>query len=143
MKNFNHKSWLLILGMMLSTVFISCEEQEEEINLAENEMQREEVFQQILNDEDLFTEFIAEMRDNRQMMRNLYTREQVEAMMMTDPEVIDAVLVDIYSTIERDSMLLRNPERREQVMRNMMNMMERDTAMYREMQQRMQQNRMQ
>ncbi len=135
------------LGMILCTVFmtafVSCEEQEQEIDLAENEMQKQEVFEQIINDEELFVEFMAEVRDNHQMMRNMYTREQVEAMMMADPEIIDVVLTDIYAVMEQDTMLMQNPERRKRMMKNMTVMMQRDTAMYREMQRRMQESEMQ
>ncbi len=129
----------MILCMLFVAAFVSCDDEEEEIDLTENEMQKQEVFNQILNDEELFTEFMTRVRDNEQMLRNMYTREQVEAMMMADPEVIDVVLTDIHSIMIEDTTLLRNPERRERMMQNMTTMMERDTAMYREMQQRMQQ----
>lgn len=132
----------VILGMMFSIIFISCEEQEREINLSDNEEQRQEVYQQILNDKELFNEFLTEMRENKPMMRNMYTRAHVESMMMNHPEVMDSVMVGVYAYMERDTMMLRNPQRRERMMRNMTHMMKRDTAMYREMQQRMQDGRM-
>ncbi|WP_324720998.1 hypothetical protein [Salinimicrobium sp. HB62] len=139
MKNSKLTGLLMILCMLFVAAFVSCDDEEEEIDLTENEMQKQEVFNQILNDEELFTEFMTRVRDNEQMLRNMYTREQVEAMMMADPEVIDVVLTDIHSIMIEDTTLLRNPERRERMMQNMTTMMERDTAMYREMQQRMQQ----
>ncbi|WP_029034572.1 hypothetical protein [Salinimicrobium terrae] len=142
MKNLNSSHLVAILCLIISPIFVSCEEQEREVNLLDNEEQREEVYQQILADEELFNEFLDEMRDNRQMMRNIYTREQVEATMMADPEVIDSVLVGLYAVIDQDSMLLRDPARREQMMQNIMNMVERDTAMYGEMRERMEERRM-
>lgn len=126
----------------ITILFVSCEEQEQVIDLSENPEKREEIYQQILNDDDLLTEFMNEMRKNPSMMRNLYTREQVEATMMADPVVMDSVLMGMYRVIEQDSMLLRNPERRERMMQNMTNMMSRDTSMYREMQERMQEGEM-
>lgn len=126
----------------ITILFVSCEEQEQVIDLSENPEKREEIYQQILNDDDLLTEFMNEMRKNPLMMRNLYTREQVEATMMADPVVMDSVLMGMYRVIEQDSMLLRNPERRERMMQNMTNMMSRDTSMYREMQERMQEGEM-
>lgn len=142
MRKLNFTGLAVIFGVLLSTMLISCEEREGEINLAENEEQRQEVYQQILNDEELFAEFMAEMQDDRNMMRNMYTREQVEASMMADPEVMDNVLVGMYAVMEQDSMLMRNPERRERMMQNMTRMMERDTAMYRQMQEKMQERQM-
>ncbi len=142
MKNFNLTKLAVVMGIMVSAIFISCEEREQEINLAENEAQRQEVYDQILSDEELFNEFMGEMTENRDMMRNMYTREQVEAMMLADPDIIDSVVVGMYSVMERDTMMRQNPERRERMMRNMMNMMERDTAMHRMMQERMQERHM-
>ena len=142
MEKLNLSPLAIVLGMIVLNLFTSCEEREQEINLSENEAQREEVFQQILNDKEVFNDFMGEMRENRQMMRNMYTRKQVEATMMNDPDIIDSVMVGMYSVMGRDSMMRRNPQRRERMRRNMMNMMERDTAMYRMMQQRMGQGRM-
>ncbi len=142
MKKQNLTPLAFIIGIMLSALFVSCEEREQEINLAENEAQRQEVYEQILSDDELFNEFMEEMTEDRNMMRNMYTREQVEASMMADPEVMDSVLVGVYAMMEQDSMLMRNPERRERMMQNMTRMMERDTAMYMEMQERMEEGRM-
>ncbi|MCY2687646.1 hypothetical protein [Salinimicrobium sp. TH3] len=142
MKKQNLTPLAFILGIMLSALFASCEEREQEINLAENEAQRQEVYEQILSDDELFNEFMEEMTEDRNMMRNMYTRKQVEASMMADPEVMDSVLIGVYAVMEQDSMLMRNPERRERMMQNMTRMMERDTAMYMEMQERMEEGRM-
>lgn len=142
MKKLSLNYTVLLMGIFISLLFASCEEREQEINLVENEEQRQEVYEQILNDEQLFTEFMTQVREDKVMMRNIYTREQVEASMMADPEVMDAVIIGMYGAIEQDSMLLRNPERRERMMQNMTTMMSRDTAMYREMQERMEENRM-
>ena len=142
MRNLKLTKWAVVLGLIVSITFVSCEEQEREINLAENEEQRQDVYQQILSNEDLFEGFLAEMRDSQQMMRNMYTRQQVEATMMADPKNMDDVLEGVFGALEQDTILLRNPERRERMMQNMMNMIERDTVMYRKMRERMQEGRM-
>lgn len=142
MRKLNLTNLAFILGIMVSTTFVSCEQQEQEINLRENEQQRQEAYQQILNDEELFNEFIAEMHHDPDVMRNMYRGEQVQAMMMNHPDVIDSVMIGVHAVLEEDTMMRRNPQRREQMMRNMMNMMELDTVMYREMQLRMQEDRM-
>lgn len=134
-------SLAVVLGLMVSPIFVSCE-QEREINLSENEEERQEVYQQILNDEELFNEFMAEMHEDRDVMRNMYTRKQMKAAMLAHPDIADSVIVGAYAVMEEDTMMRQNPERRERMMRNMTNMMERDTAMYREMQERMQERRM-
>lgn len=137
MERFSLNQLPVLLGVLLSTIFISCEEQAGEINLSENAEQRQEVYQQILSDEELFGEFMAEMREDPEVMRNVYTREQVEASMMADPKVMDSVMVGLYAVVEQDTLLLSNPERRERMMQYMTTIMVRDTALFREVRERM------
>lgn len=142
MKNVMLNRFAMMGILMLTMLFISCKEREQEINLAENEDQRQEVYQQILGDEELFTEFMTEMHQNKQMMRNMYTREQVKASMMADPEIMDSLMLSMHSVIMQDSMLLHNPKRRERMMQHMTMMMQMDSSMMRQMQQRMQERKM-
>ena len=143
-------SWSLFL--FLSLLFISCDD-EENIDLTEEPEERQEVYQQILNDEQLFTEFIDELRKNdqsmewmrasRPMMRNMYGRQHMQQVMANHPEVIDTMMMHGMMMMQRDTMMLRrNPEMRRRMMQNMMLMMERDTSMYRQMQERMEERPM-
>jgi len=130
----------------------SCDN-EQDVDLAEDPELRNDVYNQILSDQDLFNEFLAEMREsekslewmreNKPMMRNMYSRNQVRGMMRNQPEVIDSLMEGMYRTMEEDTTLFRrNPQMHQRMMQHMMMMMERDTAMYGQMQRRMQQHRM-
>lgn len=138
----------LILSLLLGTcLFMACED--ERVELAENSEQREEAFDQILNDEDLFNDFMNKMRENdqsmqwmashRPMMRNMYGRNQVHNMMRNNPEVMDSVMQGMMIMFEEDTtMIHRNPKMHQRIVQHMMIMVDRDTAMYRQMQERMQ-----
>lgn len=138
----------LILSLLLGTcLFMACED--ERVELAENPEQREEAFDQILNDEDLFNDFMNKMRENdqsmqwmashRPMMRNMYGRNQVHNMMRNNPEVMDSVMQGMMIMFEEDTtMIHRNPKMHQRIVQHMMIMVDRDTAMYRQMQERMQ-----
>lgn len=150
MKSFNLK--LIYLALLSIPVLLwSCDE-EERIDLADNPEQREEVYQQILSDERLFTEFMNEMRENRQtmgwmasdtaIMRNMYGRRHMQQVMRNHPEVIDTMMQGMMGMYNQDTaMYRRNPAMNHRFMQHMWTMMERDTAMYRQMQERMRQNR--
>ena len=118
----------------------SCDN-EQDVDLAEDPELRNDVYNQILSDQDLFNEFLAEMREsekslewmreNKPMMRNMYSRNQVRGMMRNQPEVIDSLMEGMYRTMEEDTTLFRrNPQMHQRMMQHMMMMMERDTAMY-------------
>lgn len=139
-------------GLLFSLlIFSSCEERE--VDLAEDPELRSEVYNQILSDEQLFTGFMDEMRENdralewmqehKPMMRNMYGRNQVRSMMRNNPEVIDSLMQGMMVMMEQDTTLFRrNPEIHKRMMQHIMMMMERDTAMYGQMQRRMQQHQM-
>lgn len=141
----------LLSGLLLISLFFACDDRERGIDLQENEENREEVYQQILNDEELFSEFMNEMRESRRsmewmasdrpMMRNMYGRQQVQSMMKNHPEMMDSVMQEMMTMHWDTTRMHRNPQMRQRMMQNMMRMMEQDTAMYREMQERMQENR--
>ncbi len=117
-------------------------------DLKEDPEERQEVYQQILNDEQLFSEFIDEMRKNdqsmewmqasRPMMRNMYGRRHMQQVMANHPEVIDTMLMEGMMMQRDTSMYRRNPEMQRRMVEHMLIMMERDTSMYRQMQERMQ-----
>lgn len=117
MKNLNK---LMITGfsgflLMTCTACINSEAaQSQEVDLKKNEQLKERVFQQILNDEELFTEFTGKMRENRQAME--WMRENRPLMQR------------FYSGSDMRDMMRRHPEMRQPMMQNMIEMMDRDTA---------------
>lgn len=137
----------IILGLLGLLILTACGD--EEIDLNENPEQKNEVFTQIINDEELFTEFMDEMRGNentmnwmrnhRGMMRNFYGRKQVNHMMRNRPEVMDSVMQGMIMYYDQDSSMQKSPQWRTRMRQHMMLMMERDTAMYNQMQQHMHQ----
>ncbi len=137
-------------GLILILLFMNSCEQEKEVNLAEDEELRNDVYEQILSNEALFTEFMEEMRASdkpmewmsrhKPMMRNMYGRNQMQRMMRNNPGTMDSLMQNMMVMMEQDSsMIRRNPQMRQKIMRHMMMIMQRDTAAYNQMQQMMKQ----
>ncbi|GAB2775670.1 hypothetical protein [Salinimicrobium soli] len=152
MKNFSLFLKTGLAALFLLLTLNSCDN-DRDVNLATDQELREDVYDQILNDEELFTEFMEEMRESEKpmqwmaqhkpMMRNMFTRNQMRRTMRNDPDVIDSVMQGMMYVMEEDTtMFRRNPEMHQRMMQHIMMMMERDTAMYGEMQRRMQQHQM-
>lgn len=144
MKSFKIKVPALFILPVFMLALLGCDA-DDRIDLAEDPEERQEVYQQILSDEQLFTEFIDEMRQNdrsmewmrasRPMMRNMYGRQHMQQVMANHPEVIDTMMMQGMMMMQTDTtMFRRNPEMRRRMMQNMMLMMQRDTSMYRQMQ---------
>ncbi|WP_029035180.1 hypothetical protein [Salinimicrobium terrae] len=141
--------YVLLFAFLLS----ACENDAQEIDLKQNEVQRSAVYDQILDDEELFTEFINRMHQNdqavnlmvshRDMMQQMYNQEHMEMMMQEHPNMMGAMMQHMMSAMQQDNTMMRqNPQIRQQMMQNMMNMMDQDSVMYNEMEQRMQHHHM-
>lgn len=142
----------VILSFFLAMILWGCDN-DQKVDLSEDPEQREEVYEQILNDKDMFNEFMNKMRENDQsmtwmanhkpMMRNMYGRNQMRHMMRNNPEAMDSIMEGMMIMVKEDTtMIHRNPDMHQRIMQHMMIMMDRDTAMYRQMQERMQQKKM-
>ncbi len=131
---------MLLFAFFAMAIFSACEQQRD-IDLKEDVETRKEVYSQILNDEELFNEFMDEMREsrrsmqwmhaNRPMMRNMYSRRQVQAMMQENPEALDSLMQGMMSTMQGDTTRMNRRMRQ-----NWLDLMERDTTLYRQMQER-------
>ncbi len=141
MKNLNNLMIAAWIGLLLMTG-TACNNSEsaifQEVDLKKNEELRAKVFQQILNDEELFTDFISKMREERQamlwlrknqpMMQDFYGRRQLWDMMRENPEMRQNMVQNLMQMMERDtSFMPRTPQMSQEMMRNMLRMMERDT----------------
>ena len=141
-------------GLLLMTS-MACNNSEaasfQEIDLKRNEQLKERVFEQILSDEELFSDFTGKMRENSQamqwmrenrpMMQNFYGGKQIQDMMRRNPEMRQQIMQNMLRMMERDTARM-NPEMREQMLENMRRMMARDTVMQNRMHQMMQGNNM-
>lgn len=116
--------------------------QTQEVDLKENEQLKEKVFDQILNDDELRTEFTSRMRQNRSMMQRLYSGNQMREMMRSNPEMRQQMMRNMMEIMGDSTMVRPDPAMRRQMMQNMMNIMERDTAMQNRMREMMQRHHM-
>lgn len=145
MEIFKNNFRVPLLIFFSAVIFTACDQQRT-LDLKEDEATKQDVYNQILGDEELFNEFIEQMREsnrsmewmraNRPMMRNMYSHRHVQAMMQENPEVLDSLMQGMMSTMHSDSTRMHQRMRQ-----NWFRMMERDTLMYRQMQERLQQNR--
>jgi hypothetical protein len=147
LKSINMRIFRKVFGALpylvfLVTIIASCN-REQTVDLKKDEDVRQEVFKQILNDEELFKEFLTQMEDsrrsvewmsaNRPMMRKLYSRRQVQAMMQENPEVLDSIMQGMMTSMQRDTTRMRK-----RMWQSWSRRIERDTVMYRQMKERFQ-----
>lgn len=60
-----------LMGFLFISFLLSCDYRPQDVDLKENEEAREDVYQQILNDDQLFAEFMSEMRESPRSMEQL------------------------------------------------------------------------
>jgi hypothetical protein len=135
--------------LLLVLLFFSCDDNEQ-VNLLENQEVREDVYEQILNDEQLFGEFMNELRENRKsmewmdnnrpMMNRFYGKERMHSMMRRNPQMRDSMMQGMMASMENDTILTTSPQMRERMLRHMSTMMQRDSAFARQMRQMVQQS---
>lgn len=117
--------WTLSLALMAGIVFTGCSNMNNSrIDLSANEQQKEEAFNQILNNQELLNEFMNEMMANNNSM----------TLMMENGQF----MTHMFNPENLDHMRQHNPEMDNQMMDHMMNMMERDTSLARNWNNRMQ-----
>jgi len=144
-KLFKFSAFSFLLLLVFSTV--SCDNNEQ-VNLSENQEVREDVYEQILNDEQLFAEFMNELRENRKsmewmdnnrpMMNRFYGRERMNNMMRRNPQMRDSMMQGMMASMENDTTMGSSPQTRERMLRHMSIMMQRDSAFARQMRQMVQ-----
>lgn len=135
--------------LLLFLFFASCDNDDRVVNLTDNPEAREDVYEQILNDEQLFGEFMNELRENRQsmewmdnnrpMMNRMYGKERMNSMMRRNPQMRDSMMQGMISSMEMDTSMRATPQMRKRMLQHMSLMMQRDTAFARQLQQMVQQ----
>ncbi|HYW95100.1 MAG TPA: hypothetical protein VE870_05905 [Bacteroidales bacterium] len=86
------------------------------INLIQNQAQKEEAYNQILQNENLFNDFMQQMAGRPRSME----------WMMQDPSVMNRM----FTTENFSYMMNHNPELHQQMMTNMMYMFQNDSSYY-------------
>jgi len=119
----------------------------QEVDLLRNEQQREQAFNQILNEEKLFSEFMNRMADHPEGMKMM--RENRMQIMQERPEMREEMREDMLQMMQEHppmrgmmmenmmQMMEEHPPMREMMMENMMQMMEEDHEMREEMMEKM------
>lgn len=134
--------------LLMLSIFISCDANDGKApDLSENPEAREDVYEQILNDKQLFSEFIDEMGKNEMAMENfsnnqlmsnrMYSGNRMHRMMRNNPQMRDSMLQGMMSNMEMDSTHRPTPLMRQRMIQHMQWMMQQDTAFAREMQEMM------
>lgn len=122
-------------GVFLLITSIACNK---EVDLKENEQLKEEVFEQILNDEELFMDFTRTMREdgnamqwmreNQSMMQDFYGGKEMQNMMRGNPEMRQNMMENIMQMMMDTAFMPSNNQMRHQMRQNLWRMMERDTS---------------
>lgn len=116
--------WAFILMLMIGITVSSCSDMNNaKIDLSANEQQKEEAFNQILNNQELMNDFMNKMMTQPNSMNWIMENGQFMNHMLNQDNM--------------DYMREHNPEIDNHMMNNMMNMMDRDTSFAREWNNRM------
>ncbi len=116
--------WAFSLALMIGILVSSCSDMNNaKIDLSANEQQKEEAFNQILNNQELMNDFMNEMMTQPTSMN----------WMMENGQFMN----HMFNQDNMDYMREHNPEIDNHMMNNMMNMMNRDTSFAREWNNRM------
>ena len=138
--------YLTATGIML--ILITGCEPEPRINLVQNDALREDVFMQIIQNEELFNEFIEETRQDEQAMNwmvsqgpvmpDAWGQDRMRSMIQENPEFVDSLMLNMTRVMESDTSLLQNrPQIHRRMMNHLLSVVEQDTALWNEMQRRM------
>lgn len=124
----NLKNGAFILFVLAAFIIAGCDNEPEEIDLEKNTELRDEVFSQILNNEEVFNAFVDQMRQNTTAMGWTMNNHEFTRQMFRKENM---------KKIQK-----HHPEMDNQMMEHMINRMEEDTAVANEMNRRMQERRL-
>jgi len=111
------KTLVLIFGFVTLAFVYGCQNKPMDIDsMLENETTRDQVFEKIVNDQDLVTEFMAEMKENMEAMKMMGENKGMMMDMMGDKD-------------HMMTMMKNNPEMMTNMMGNMIDMAEEDSTM--------------
>ena len=136
-------SGFLCMLLMLS-FFTSCDDDEGRVpDLSGNPEAREEVYDQILSDEQLLSEFFDDMGENDMAMESItnnagmrsrmYSGNRMHQMMRNNPQMRDSIMNGMMMGMEGDSTMQPSPQMRERMLQHVQIMVQRDSTFAREL----------
>lgn len=124
------KKWPFILILAGGIFTVGCGDMNQEIDLVNNEEQREEVFNQILTNRELSNEFLMEMRnspdamtwamENSDFTHSMFGEENMNHMWDSNPGMDTMMINHMNNRMDRDTGFEREFNHRMEE-RNMMN----------------------
>jgi hypothetical protein len=121
----------ILIGLLLTTLIIACSNtgnSSDNIDLTKNSQLKEQAFDQILNNQDLFNDFMDHMMKNQQSMQWMMGQNQMMQYM--------------FNPDHMQFMMQQNSGMRQHMMEGWMNTMQQDSSIYNQMYQMMQQHHM-
>lgn len=132
MKRINQIFMSILMGLLFTTLIISCsntgDSSSDDIDLTSDNQLKEQVFDQILNNQDLLNDLMNQMMQNQQSMQWMMGNSQMMQYM--------------YNPQHMQYMMQQNQGMRQHMMQSWMNTMKQDTSVYNDMYHMMQQNHM-
>lgn len=131
MKRINQIIISVLMGLLFTTLVIACantQDSAKDIDLTKDQQLKDQIFHQILNNRELFNDFMNQMMDNHQSMQWMMGYNQMIRYM--------------YNPDHMQYMMQQNPNMREHMMQGWMNTLQQDTSLYSQMYQMMQQHPM-
>ena len=131
MKRTNHLIASILMGVLLTSLVIACastQDSNDDYDLTNNQQLKEQAFHQILNNHELFNDFMNEMMQNQQSMQWMMGQNQMMRYM--------------YNPGHMQYMMQKNPDMRGHMTEGWMNLMQQDTSVYNQMYEMMQQHHM-
>ena len=110
--------WAFILTLMIGILVSSCSDMNNvKIDLSANEQQKEEAFNQILNNQELMNDFMNEMMtqpnsmnwmmENGQFMNHMFNQDNMDYMREHNPEIDNHMMNNMMNMIDRDTSFAR------------------------------------
>ncbi len=112
--------WAFGLTALIAIAFAGCSgstTSNSNIDLSNNQQQKEEAFQQIINNEKLFDEFMNQtmdntrsmhwMMENQQFMNNMFTDENLDYIMEHNTGLDNHMMNNMMNRINRDTTTAR------------------------------------
>lgn len=131
MKRLNQIIMSILIGLLFTIGVIACantQDSAKDIDLTKDQQLKEQAFHQILNNRELFNDFMNQMMQNHQSMQWMMGQNQMMQYM--------------YNPENMQYMMQQNPGIRQHMMQGWINTMQRDTSLYSQMYHTMQQHPM-
>jgi Na+-translocating ferredoxin:NAD+ oxidoreductase RnfG subunit len=110
--------WAFSLALMIGLLVSSCSDMSNaKIDLSANEQQKEEAFNQILNNQELLNDFMNEMMaqptsmnymmENGQFMNHMFNQKNLDYMREHNPEIDNHMMNNMMYMMDRDTSIAK------------------------------------